>query len=103
MDTTITEAQELVHAFVAERKWHSSPSDILLHMIEELGEIARNILSIKNYGGNHTSDAHQNMAEELADLFYLLLKLANVSKINLGTAFLAKLQKNSNRFPPDKI
>jgi len=41
-----------------------------------------------------------NMDEELADVFYLLLKLANESNINLGIAFGKKMEKNSKRFPP---
>jgi len=29
---------------------------------------------MKNYGGQHTADSGNNMNEELADVFYLLLK-----------------------------
>ena len=99
---TILEAQTEVKEFVKERNWQTPASDILIHMTEELGEIARNILKMKNYGGQHTSDGGDNMKEELADLFYLLLKLANETNIDLTKAFEEKMEKNAKRFPPDK-
>lgn len=98
---TLKEVQEQVKEFVAERNWETPASDILIHMIEELGEVARNVLKMKNYGGQHTTiNLENNMDEELADVFYLLLKLANESNINLGIAFGKKMEKNSKRFPP---
>ena len=42
---TIKEAQKIIENFVKERKWETSESDIVLHLIEELGEIARNVLN----------------------------------------------------------
>jgi len=98
-EKTIKEAQELVRKFVKERNWQTSPADILIHMVEEQGEVARNILKMKNYGGQHTSNSNNNMDEELADMFYLLLKLANETKIDLNDALLRNLEKNTKRFP----
>ena len=96
----IKEAQDLVDKFVKERNWQTPPSDILVHMMEEMGEVARNVLKMKNYGGQHTADSDNNMPEELADVFYLLLKLANESNVDLVDAFSKKMEKNSKRFPP---
>ena len=98
-DKTIDELQKYVQKFIEERNWQNSPSEILVHIIEELGEVARNILHMKNYGGQHTSDKKTNMDEELADLLYLLLKMANECKINLAEAFSLKMKKNEQRFP----
>ena len=97
---TIKEAQEFVDKFVKERNWQTPLSDILIHMIEEFGEVARNVLKMKNYGGQHTSDSEHDITAELADLFYLLLKLANETKIDLNKAFDEKMEKNAKRFPP---
>lgn len=99
-ERTVEAAQVFVKNFVDERNWHTSASDILIHMVEELGEVARNVLKMKNYGGRHTSESENNMDEELADVFYLLLKLANEANVDLGSAFEAKMEKNSRRFPP---
>ena len=96
----LRELQTYVKDFVNERNWQTPASDILIHMIEELGEVARNVLKMKNYGGQHTSDSGNNMDEELADVFYLLLKLSNESNVDLIEAFKHKMEKNSKRFPP---
>ncbi len=95
----VRELQAYVKKFVDERNWQTPASDILIHMVEELGEVARNVLKMKNYGGQHTSDSKNNMPEELADVFYLLLKLANESNVDLADAFVQKMEKNSKRFP----
>ncbi|OYT32392.1 hypothetical protein DRJ22_04670 [Candidatus Woesearchaeota archaeon] len=96
----LRELQAYVKDFVDERNWRTPASDILIHMVEELGEVARNVLKMKNYGGQHTSNSDHNMHEELADVFYLLLKLANESDVDLAEAFSKKMEKNSRRFPP---
>lgn len=98
----LRELQGYVKEFVNERNWQTPASDVLIHMLEELGEVARNVLKMKNYGGQHTSDSGNNMHEELADVFYLLLKLANESDVDLMDAFGQKMEKNSKRFPPVK-
>ena len=96
---SIQESQEVVRTFVNERNWKTPPSDILIHLMEEMGEVARNVLKLKNYGGQHTNSSPQNMDEELADVLYLLLKLANESEVDLNAAFQIKMEKNSKRFP----
>ncbi len=50
-DKTIRKMQDYVNNFVREREWQTPPSDILTHIVEELGEVARNVLHMKNYGG----------------------------------------------------
>jgi len=96
----LRELQSYVKNFVDERNWQTPASDVLIHMVEELGEVARNVLKMKNYGGQHTADSDHNMHEELADVFYLLLKLANESNVDLVQAFSQKMEKNAQRFPP---
>lgn len=97
---TIKELQEDVNTFVNERGWQTPMGDILIHVVEELGEVARNVLRMKNYGGQHTADKDNNMGEELADVFYLLLKMANECNVDLEKAFTSKMEKNAKRFPP---
>lgn len=97
---TVEDAQVFVKQFVEQRNWQTPPSDILIHLVEELGEVARNVLILKNYGGQHVEGAKKmNMDEELADVLYLLLKLANECNVNLALAFESKMTKNAQRFP----
>ena len=95
----LKELQEWVKCFVDERGWKNNPGDILTHMVEELGEVARNVLHMKDYGGQHTFKEDINMGEELADLMYLLLKMSNECNVDLGKSFRLKMEKNVKRFP----
>mgnify|MGYP001573731886 CR=1 FL=1 len=97
---TLEEAQKIVQEFIEERNWQNPPEEIILHMLEEFGEVARNALKLKNYGGQHTSNSPINMDEEIADVFYCLLKLANATNVDLTKAFTEKMDKNRKRFPP---
>lgn len=97
---TLEESQKIVQKFIEERNWQNPPEDIVLHMLEEFGEVARNVLKMKNYGGQHISNSDINMGEELADILYNLLKLANTININLSKEFIEKMDKNRERFPP---
>ena len=98
-EITIKQSQQMIDNFVKERNWQTPASDITLHMLEEMGEVARNVLKIKNYGGQHTQDSEVNMDEELADVFYLVLKLANETNIDLEKALLAKMEKIKAKYP----
>lgn len=99
VEITIKQSQQIVDDFVRERNWQTSASDITLHLVEEMGEIARNVLKMKNYGGQHTQNSEINMDEELADVFYLILKLANETNIDLEKALLTKMEKIRKKYP----
>ncbi|HIE33945.1 MAG TPA: hypothetical protein EYP86_02260 [Candidatus Altiarchaeales archaeon] len=57
-------------------------SHIVLHMTEELGEIARRIL--RNEGYKTEKFDKNELAQELTDIQYLILKLANKFDIDLN-------------------
>ena len=96
---SLKEVQAAVHKFVQERNWETPPEDIVVHMLEEFGEVARNVLKLKNYGGKHTNKDPINMEEELADVLYCLVKLANATNVDISQAFVDKMEKNRQRFP----
>jgi NTP pyrophosphatase (non-canonical NTP hydrolase) len=61
------------------------PEETLLHMQEELGEIAREMLKRGGYkkGGYDP----QRMNDEITDLLYLTLKLGNLLELDLDVAW----------------
>jgi NTP pyrophosphatase (non-canonical NTP hydrolase) len=76
--------QEEVREYDKKHGWdNDNSSHIVLHMAEETGEIARNILRAENY--KHEKFDKKNLAEEITDLLYLTLKLANKSEIDVDT------------------
>jgi NTP pyrophosphatase (non-canonical NTP hydrolase) len=102
MNKTIKEAQEFVKNFSEDRNWQRPPTEVLIHLMEELGEVARNVLNMKNYGGKHDTNAKENMEEELGDVLWLLLKLSNEVKIDLEKSFEKVIEKNSEKYPLNK-
>jgi len=91
----VNRLQERLREFDRSRGWHEvKPEHTFLHIIEELGEIAREILKEVGY-----KEGQARLTEELADLTLLLYKLADQLGIDLEAAALEKLAQNERRFP----
>ncbi len=85
---TINTAQEKVKEFVKNQNWNVDNSTIFNHLVEEIGEVARELRK-----GNE-----DKLKEELADVFFLLLKLSNEKNISLEEAFMSKFESIKKRF-----
>ncbi len=94
------EVDEWAHQF---EKPYFSQLSMIATMAEELGEVARvvNIL----YGDKNKKDSEslKSLEEELGDLMFTIICLANSEGISLGDAHEAKMSKlygrDNNRFP----
>lgn len=66
-------------------------------LTEEVGELAR--VMARTYGDQvaKTGDLRKSLAEEMADVLWVLICLANQTGIDLTTAFAASLKKKSSR------
>ena len=69
----------------------------LAQLVEEVGEVAR-IMS-RTYGDQSykASDQNKNLAEELGDVFFVLVCIANQTGIDLTEAFLKGMEKRTQR------
>lgn len=69
----------------------------LAQLMEEVGEVAR-IMS-RTYGDQSfkKSDEDKNLAEELADVFFVLVCIANQTGIDLTEAFWQGMEKRTQR------
>ena len=93
--------QARVRAFDEARGWHDvDAAHTALHLLEELGEVAREILRLKSYK-DPGDGAHRRLHEELADVTVLVAKLANTVNADLETGVRALLARNEARFPVD--
>lgn len=95
---TISEAQETVDQWIKTtgiRYFNELTNTAIL--MEEVGEVAR-IMSRK-YGEQSfkKSDEEVNLADEMADVMFVLICLANQTGINLTEAFTKNLEKKSIR------
>ncbi len=66
-------------------------------LTEEVGELAR--IMARTYGEQSfkETDKNKNIADEMADILWVLICMANQMNINLSDAFIKNLQKKTER------
>lgn len=69
----------------------------MAQLTEEVGEVAR--IVARRYGeqSEKESDKHKDLGEELADVVFVVLCLANQTGVNLQQAFDRKMELKSKR------
>ena len=91
---TITEAQRAVDAYVSQfKEGYWPPLSNLARLIEEVGELARELNHRYGHKPKKANEPEQDIALELADIMFVLVALANEQKIDLDDAFARVLQK----------
>jgi NTP pyrophosphatase (non-canonical NTP hydrolase) len=68
-------------------------------LVEETGELAR--IMARRFGeqSSKPSETDQDMADEMADILFVLICIANQTGVDLNEAFLKNLEKKTNRDP----
>lgn len=91
---TISEAQRSVDAYVSQfKEGYWPPLSNLARLIEEVGELARELNHRYGHKPKKTDEPEQDLALELADILFVLIAIANEQKIDLDEAFGRVLQK----------
>ncbi len=96
----IREYQAWLQAYDEARGWEKIlPSHSFLHLIEEIGEIAREVGYLEGYReADDAGKARARLAGELADAATFLYKLAYQCGVDLEDALKANMVKAENRF-----
>ena len=94
----IAEAQKIVDNWIKEvgvRYFNELTNTAIL--MEEVGEVAR--IMARRYGeqSEKESDKNKDVGDELADVMFVLICLANQTGINLEEALKKNLEKKTNR------
>jgi NTP pyrophosphatase (non-canonical NTP hydrolase) len=94
----IAEAQKNVDNWIQEvgvRYFNELTNTAIL--MEEVGEVAR--IMARRYGeqSEKESDKNKDLGDELADVFFVLICIANQTGINLEEALKKNLEKKTNR------
>jgi dCTP diphosphatase len=92
-------------AFAAERDWDQfhSPRNLLLAMVSEVGELAEVVRWAGDREPTIPPEERQAWEDEVADVFILLVRLADRSGVDLSAAFARKLQKAREKYPADRF
>lgn len=95
---TLEEAQKKVDEWI--KKYGVRYFNELTNMAiltEEVGELARIIARTYGEQSFKKSDEEKNLGDEIADVLWVLICIANQTGINLTEAFNKNLQKKENR------
>lgn len=95
---TINEAQQQVDGWIKTVgvRYFSELTNMAI-LTEEVGELAR--IMARTYGDQSfkKTDLDKNMADEMADVLWVLICLANQTGVNLTEAFQKNIEKKTNR------
>ena len=95
---TINEAQPQVDGWIKTVgvRYFSELTNMAI-LTEEVGELAR--IMARTYGDQSfkKTDMDKNLADEMADVLWVLICLANQTGVNLTEAFQKNIEKKTNR------
>ncbi|WP_297642133.1 nucleotide pyrophosphohydrolase [uncultured Bacteroides sp.] len=94
---TLDEAQKRVDAWIKEYgvRYFSELTNMAV-LTEEVGELAR--VMARKYGDQSFKEGEkENLDDEMADVLWVLLCLANQTGVNLTEAFARNLEKKTRR------
>ena len=95
---TILEAQKMVDNWISTIgvRYFSELTNMAV-LTEEVGELAR--IMARKYGDQSfkKSDENYELGDEMADVLWVLICLANQTGVDLNKAFLKNMEKKTNR------
>jgi NTP pyrophosphatase (non-canonical NTP hydrolase) len=96
-ETTLREAQQIVDQWISTIgvRYFNELTNMTL-LTEEVGELAR--VMARKYGEqSFKAGENANLAEEMADVLFVLICLANQTGVDLQRAFNESIQKKTSR------
>lgn len=105
--TTMDQLKQSVRAFSRERAWEQfhHPKDLGLALVCEVGELLEHFrYRTHEQIREHLDqpDSQRELAHELADCLWLLLRLADVCGVDLSDALREKLTLAARKYPVEK-
>lgn len=104
--TTLQDLKERMARFVRERDWEQfhSPKNLSMSIAIEAAELMEHFqwLTVEQ-SKDLDAEALAALGEELADIVIYALSMANMLQIDLSETILAKMDKNSRKYPSDQV
>lgn len=99
--------QRRIKEFIEERDWGQfhNPKDLLLGIVEEVGEIRNLIKWEQDPKKIHQAlvDNHEEMEDQIGDIYWFLALLANESGVDIDKAIDSVIKANEKRFPLEEV
>jgi len=98
MDISIKEAQGIVDQWIKDKgvRYFNELTNMTV-LMEEVGEMARIISRVYGEQSFKKSDEEYNLADEMADILFVLICIANQTGIDLTEAFKKNIEKKTIR------
>ena len=103
---TIDELKEMVKEFCEARDWNQfhNPKDLAIGISTEANELLQIFRFKSEEDMRHlmSSERKDEIEEELADVFYFVMRFAQMNNIDLSQAVKNKIDKNNKKYPVEK-
>ncbi|HUG04737.1 MAG TPA: nucleotide pyrophosphohydrolase [Steroidobacteraceae bacterium] len=102
----LAELKERLRVFVAERDWGQfhSPKNLAMALSVEASELAELFQWLtEEQSAAADEKLRRRAAEELADVLWFLVRIADVLDIDLLQAAESKLGRNAEKYPADRV
>ena len=106
--TSIHELKEKVRAFCEDRDWDQfhNAKELAIGIVTEASELLEHFRFKSEEQVNEmfkNESKKQELTEEMADVLYFLVRLAQMYDIDLTTELDSKIKKNNEKYPIDKV
>ncbi|CAG0962157.1 dCTP diphosphatase [Methylophilaceae bacterium] len=105
MSDSLAELRARINQFVKERDWEQfhSPKNLAMAMIVEAAELVEHFQwDTLEESRQLTDEKREQVGQELADTFVYLLRIAEVTGIDLIEAANRKIDLNAKKYPVEK-
>jgi NTP pyrophosphatase (non-canonical NTP hydrolase) len=97
-EKSMADMQQEVHAYISQfKEGYFSPLAMMARLTEEMGELAREINHFYGEKPKKQSEEAKTMEQEIGDVLFVMICLANSLDINLEESFRLVMTKFQNR------
>lgn len=103
--TTIEDLKKQVKEFCDARDWDQfhNPKELAIALSIEASELLEHFRWLQNTEiDNKLKTKESEIKDELADIFYFVLRIAQMNNIDLTDALHKKMEKNNAKYPVEK-
>ena len=96
-NVSLKEFQKKIDDWIAHHGGYWPPLSLLSAIVEEIGELAKEINHLEGFKPKKSDNISANLGEELADVIFALICLANSYKIDISYELEAVIKKYTIR------
>ncbi len=105
-NTTILELKDKVREFCEARDWDQfhNAKELSIGIVTEASELLQHFrFKTEEQVDQLLHDKPQELQEEIADVLYFVLRLAQMYNVDLSSDLIKKIEKNDQKYPVDKV